>query len=491
MVEHGGRSVLRHALPERSRRARARRSSASSSSGSSSSCSRIRRVPERCGDWADRGADLRAGRARIHARLRDPAAHQLRARRRVHAVGARCEHADHQRGSASTRTRAVPAVIGAVLLVLLVTMPGFAVVNAVIERIAYRPLRNAPRARAADHRGRGVVHPPEHRRWRCTASSFQTIPDCIPQGDAFSIGGVAFTVEQARGFALVITVPAWPCSPGSCARHDRARRCGPSLRTRTPSAMMGINVNRTISVTFMLAGALAAAAGTHLLPPVQHALRHRLRARAHRVHRRRPRRDRKPARRRARGALDRPHPVVQRGPRSGTRRAATGRGRSSSGSSSRRSSSGRRACSASARRRAHDLDRRRAAVRHRRRGHGRIAPGARGLRAALPVRTSNLHDLPLIGDFVPATESMVVMVVVHDDGARAQHRRRLRRAARPRLRRVLRGRRVHRRLVRVAAVRPGELPFLSSGAERRARASTSPCGSFCSSRASSRRSSGS
>ena len=44
---------------------------------------------------------------------------------------------------------------------------------------------------------------------------------------------------------------------------------------------------------------------------------------------------------------------------------------------------------------------------------------------------------------------------LHDDGDRAQHGRRLRRAARPRVRRVLRCRRLHGGLVRLAAVRPG------------------------------------
>ncbi len=66
---------------------------------------------------------------------------------------------------------------------------------------------------------------------------------------------------------------------------------------------------------------------------------------------------------------------------------------------------------------------------------------------------------------------------VHDDGGRPQHRRRLRRPARPRLRRVLRRRRLHGRLVRVAAVRPGDDPLRLVGLERLARASTSRCGS--------------
>ena len=48
---------------------------------------------------------------------------------------------------------------------------------------------------------------------------------------------------------------------------------------------------------------------------------------------------------------------------------------------------------------------------------------------------------------------------VHDDGRRTERRRRLRGAARPWLRRVLRGRRVYGGVVRLGAVRAGDLPL--------------------------------
>ena len=53
-------------------------------------------------------------------------------------------------------------VIGGIIVTLAVTIPLFAVVNATIERVAYRPLRHAPRLDAADHRGRHVVHRLQH-----------------------------------------------------------------------------------------------------------------------------------------------------------------------------------------------------------------------------------------------------------------------------------------------------------------------------------------
>ena len=48
---------------------------------------------------------------------------------------------------------------------------------------------------------------------------------------------------------------------------------------------------------------------------------------------------------------------------------------------------------------------------------------------------------------------------LHDDGGRPEHRRRLRGSPRPRLRGLLRGRRVHRGLVRLAPVRAGHVPL--------------------------------
>ena len=89
--------------------------------------------------------------------------------------------------------------------------------------------------------------------------SFHTIPDVVPRTDAISIGGVAVQWNDLAVFAVVVpllVVLTW---------FVRTTRQGKSMRAVAQDAdaasMLGIDVNRTISLTFMLAGALAAAAG--------------------------------------------------------------------------------------------------------------------------------------------------------------------------------------------------------------------------------------
>ena len=87
----------------------------------------------------------------------------------------------------------------------------------------------------------------------------ETGSNLIPQGAAFTIGDVLITWKLVT--ALLIIVPAlivlsWFVT---ATRQGKAMRA--VSQDTEASAMMGINVNRTISITFFIAGALAAVAG--------------------------------------------------------------------------------------------------------------------------------------------------------------------------------------------------------------------------------------
>ncbi len=152
----------------------------------------------------------------------------------------------------------VPIIVAGLLLVLVVTMPGFALLNAVIERVAYKPLRNAPRL-APLITAVGVSFILQNVGLALYGPSFNTIPDFIPRTDAIEIGGVAIQWNKLAVFAVVIpllVVLTWFVQSTRQGKSMRAVAQDPDA-----AAMLGIDVSRTISVTFMLAGALAAAAG--------------------------------------------------------------------------------------------------------------------------------------------------------------------------------------------------------------------------------------
>jgi branched-chain amino acid transport system permease protein len=149
-------------------------------------------------------------------------------------------------------------VIVGLLGTLAVTIPAFAFINGSIERVAYKPLRNAPRL-APLITAVGVSFIVQNISLAIYGVDFESVPNFIPKTDAFTIGGVAFQWDNIAVFLIVtpvLLVLTW---------FVRSTRQGKAMRAvaqdKEASAMMGIDVNRTISVTFFLAGGLAAVAG--------------------------------------------------------------------------------------------------------------------------------------------------------------------------------------------------------------------------------------
>jgi branched-chain amino acid transport system permease protein len=154
-------------------------------------------------------------------------------------------------------TAVIVVVIG-LLATLAITVPLFSLVNATIERVAYKPLRHAPRL-AALITAVGVSFIVQNVGLALYGVEFASVPNFIPRTAAIEVGGVAIQWNKVAIFLIVIPtllVLTW---------FVRATRQGKAMRAvaqdTEASAMMGIDVNRTISVTFFIAGGLAAAAG--------------------------------------------------------------------------------------------------------------------------------------------------------------------------------------------------------------------------------------
>jgi branched-chain amino acid transport system permease protein len=160
-------------------------------------------------------------------------------------------------------------VAGAITFTLMVSMTLFALINAMIERVAYKPLRHVPRLTMLIT-AVGVSFIVQNVALAIYGVDFESANHLLSSEAAFTIGGVGF--EWNKLIALFIVVPllvAMRWFVESTREGKAVRAIG---QDREAAAMVGINVDRTISVTFMLAGALAAAGG--LLFVLEYSIRY-------------------------------------------------------------------------------------------------------------------------------------------------------------------------------------------------------------------------
>jgi branched-chain amino acid transport system permease protein len=144
------------------------------------------------------------------------------------------------------------------LFVLLVGMIVFAVFNATIERVAYKPLRHAPRL-APLITAVGMSFIVQNIALAFYGVDYRSVPDFIPRTDAIEIGGISYQWNKLA--AILTIVPLLLALTWFVRQTKQGKAMRAVAQDREAAAMMGIDVNRTISITFMIAGGLAAAAG--------------------------------------------------------------------------------------------------------------------------------------------------------------------------------------------------------------------------------------
>ncbi len=146
---------------------------------------------------------------------------------------------------------------GLILVMLAIVMAFCATLNATIELIAYRPLRNAPRlAPLITAIGVSFILQNVGLVWKGARPT--SVESILPRGDVFTIGGVAYTWDKL--IVVVFTIPVLFLLMWLVQSTKQGKAMRATAQDRDAAAMMGINVNRTISFTFVLAGALAGAA---------------------------------------------------------------------------------------------------------------------------------------------------------------------------------------------------------------------------------------
>ena len=152
----------------------------------------------------------------------------------------------------------VGAIIGGLLVTFALIMSAFALFNATIERIAYRPLRNAPRLSPLIT-AVGMSFIVNNIGLALYGVNYKSVPNFIPKTDLITIGNVSYTWSKAS--VLIITIPLLIVLSYFVSSTKQGKAMRAVAQDTEASAMMGIDVNRTISVTFLIAGSLAGAAG--------------------------------------------------------------------------------------------------------------------------------------------------------------------------------------------------------------------------------------
>jgi branched-chain amino acid transport system permease protein len=148
-------------------------------------------------------------------------------------------------------------VVG-VLLALVVAMVVCGLLNVGIERVAYKPLRNSPRlAVLITAIGMSFILQNLGLVWKGPAQV--PFPELI--SDANILPGDSIVFRWKDLFIVGVTVPLLVGLSYFISNTKQGKAMRAVAQDKEAAAMVGINVNRTISITFLLGGILAGASG--------------------------------------------------------------------------------------------------------------------------------------------------------------------------------------------------------------------------------------
>src|SRR3954471_13051563 len=162
-------------------------------------------------------------------------------------------------------TSATPIAVAAVLifLVIALTMLSTATLNWTIERVAYRPLRNAPKL-APLISAIGMSFVLQNVGLLAAGPANKGFENVVPNANILTgfLGfqtNIEFTYKQL--FVAVVTIPLLIALSWFVSRTRQGKAMRATAQDPDTAGLMGIDVNRTISLTFIIGGALAGAAG--------------------------------------------------------------------------------------------------------------------------------------------------------------------------------------------------------------------------------------
>jgi len=155
----------------------------------------------------------------------------------------------------------LPLKIAEILAVLAICMVVMGVLNVLIERIAYRPLRNAPKlAPLISAIGMSYVLQNVGLVW---GGAYQrTIDSVFPSTNLLAPFGITtIEITPSQVFVGVVTVPLLIALSLFVSRTRQGKAMRATAQDPDTAGLMGVDVNRTIGITFLIGGVLAGAAG--------------------------------------------------------------------------------------------------------------------------------------------------------------------------------------------------------------------------------------
>jgi len=145
-----------------------------------------------------------------------------------------------------------------VIIALVVAMAACGLINVGIERIAYKPLRNSPRlAVLITAIGMSFILQNLGLVWKGPAQV--PFPELISSANVF--GDTGITLRWKDLFVVAATVPLLVGLSYFISNTRQGKAMRAVAQDKEAASMMGIDVNRTISITFLLGGILAGASG--------------------------------------------------------------------------------------------------------------------------------------------------------------------------------------------------------------------------------------
>jgi branched-chain amino acid transport system permease protein len=148
-------------------------------------------------------------------------------------------------------------LIGVLVLAFFVSMLVMGVIGVVIERLAYRRLRNAPRL-APLITAIGVSFILQNIVFVTISNSIVTTPQIIPNTQ---LGLGPISINLINLFVIVLAVALMVALQLFIGRTRLGRAMRSTAIDRDAAQLMGVDINTTIALTFFIGSALAGAAG--------------------------------------------------------------------------------------------------------------------------------------------------------------------------------------------------------------------------------------